>query len=110
MSLKKAYLYLVSTIALVIAVIGAIMIINLGLKAWVFTKADQVYYSIPCAAPATIDGKSVPCDQATIDAQNKQSRDNQASQRQNTAAQALAMIIVATPVWYFHWKMARKEV
>ena len=45
MSLKKAYLYLVSTIALVIAVIGAIMIINLGLKAWVFTKADMNYYS-----------------------------------------------------------------
>ena len=110
MSLKKAYLYLVSTIALVIAVIGAIMIINLGLKAWVFTKADMNYYSYPCVQPvADPSGKTVPCDQATIDAQKKQADDNQASQRQNTAAQALAMIIVATPVWFYHWKMARKE-
>ena len=49
MSLKKAYLYLVSTISLVIAVIGAIMLINLALKAWVFTKADKI--TIPRLAP-----------------------------------------------------------
>lgn len=111
MSLKKAYLYLVSVISLVIAVIGAIMIINLGLKAWVFTKADQNYYSYPCTQPvADVSGKSVPCDQATIDEQKKQAQDNQASQRQNTAAQALAMIIVATPVWWFHWRLAKREV
>lgn len=112
MSLKKAYLYLVSTIALVIAVIGAIMIINLGLKAWVFTKADQNYYSYPsCVQPvADPSGKSVPCDQATLDAQKKQTQDNQTSQRQNTAALALAMIIVATPVWWFHWRLAKREV
>jgi 7-keto-8-aminopelargonate synthetase-like enzyme len=112
MSLKKAYLYLVSTISLVIAVIGAIMLINLALKAWVFTKADQNYYSSPCPAPitATAGSSASNCDQAAIDAQKLQNQENQTSQRQNTAAQALAMIIVATPVWLYHWKMARKEV
>lgn len=110
MSLKKAYLYLVSTISLVIAVIGAIMLINLALKSWVFTKADMNYYSMPCAAPAADPtGKVAPCDQATLDAQKQQAKDNQASQRQNTAAQALAMIIVATPVWWGHWRLAKRE-
>src|SRR6185369_9607637 len=109
MSLKKAYLYLVSVISLVIAVVGAIMLINLALKSWVFTKADQNYYSMPCPAPASVDTKSVGCDQASLDLQAKQARDNQTSQRQNTAAQAIAMIVVATPVWVYHWKMARKE-
>jgi hypothetical protein len=111
MSLKKAYLYLVSTISLVIAVIGAIMLINLALKAWVFTKADMNNYSYPCAQPVTDpSGKVTPCDQATLDAQKKQAQDNQTSSRQNTAAQALAMIIVATPVWWGHWRLAKKEV
>lgn len=111
MSLKKAYLYLVSVISLIIAVVGAIMIINLGLKAWVFTKADQNYYSYPCQQPiADPNGKIPPCDQAAIDQQKKMADDNLASQRQNTAAQAIAMILVATPVWLYHWKMARKEV
>ena len=111
MSLKKAYLYLVSTISLVIAVIGAIMLINLALKAWVFTKADNNYYSSPCSVVVVPSvGNSQNCDQAAIDAQQKQDAENQASQRQNTAAQALSMLIVATPVWLYHWKMAKKEV
>ena len=110
MSLKKAYLYLVSVISLIIAVIGAIMLINLGLKAWVFTKADQVDYSYPCAVPAPVGQQSSGCDQATIDAQKKQAQDNQTSQRQNTAAQAIAMLVIATPVWYYHWRLAKKEV
>ncbi len=105
MSLKKAYLYLVSVISLVIAVIGAIMLINLALKAWVFTKADQSYYATVC--PMSPEGKSTDCNQEDL---IKQDRDNRSSQRQNTAAQALAMIIVATPVWLYHWKLARKEV
>jgi hypothetical protein len=110
MSLKKAYLYLVSVISLVIAVVGAIMILNLGLKAWVFTKADQNFYSMPCPASMTPDSKAINCDQATQDQQRKMDEENRSAQRQNTAAEALAMVLVATPVWYFHWKMARREV
>ncbi len=110
MSLKKAYLYLVSIISLVIFVIGAIMLLNLGLKAWVFKQADQ-YASYPCmAAPVSPEGKTASCDQAAIDAQKKADQQNRTSQRQNTAAQAIAMIIVATPVWYFHWRLAKREV
>lgn len=108
MSLKKAYLYLVSTISLVIAVIGAIGIINLGLKAWIFTKADN-YYSYPVCPVATPDGKSTGCDQATLDQQKKQDEQNRTAQRQNAAAQGLAMIIVATPVWWGHWRLAKRE-
>jgi hypothetical protein len=110
MSLKKAYLYLVSVISLVIAVVGAIMLINLALKAWVFTKADQNYYSVPCTVAAAPGEKNTGCDPATQAVQQKQAEDNRTAQRQNTAAQAIAMIVVATPVWYYHWRLARKEV
>ncbi len=108
MSLKKAYLYLVSVISLVIAVIGAIMLINLGLKAWVFTRADQNYYTAPC--PVAPNSMASGCDPTTIAQQQQQAKDQQGSQRQTTAAQAIAMIVVATPVWLYHWKLAKKEV
>jgi len=104
MSLKKAYLYLVSVISLVIWVVGSIMLINLALKAWVLTKADQNYYSYNC--PVAPEGKSSGCDTAQM---QQQARDNLAAQRQNTAAQAIAMIVIAAPVWYFHWRLAKKE-
>jgi hypothetical protein len=108
MSLKKAYLYLVSVISLVIAVVGAIMLLNMALKTWVFTKADQNYYSYaPCPEPAPVGGKDVNCDPAE---QKRIADENRTSQKQRDAAQALAMIIIATPVWWYHWKMARKEV
>lgn len=108
MSLKKAYLYLVSVITLVIWVIGAIMLLNMGLKTWVFTKADQNYYSYPC--PTAPDTKDVGCDQATMDRQKKMEDENRAAQKQRDAAQALAFIIVGVPVWYGHWRLAKREV
>lgn len=110
MSLKKAYLYLVSVISLIIAVVGAIILINMALKTWVFTKADQNYYSYPCPASVAPDGKAVSCDPAALEQQKKADEENRAAQKQRDAAQALAMLIVATPVWYFHWRLARKEV
>ena len=111
MSLKKAYLYLVSVISLIIAVIGAIMLINLALKAWVFPKADQnYYYSQPCPVAVDKTATSTGCDQVSLDEQKKINDENRTSQRQNTAAQAIAMILVATPVWFYHWKLAKKEV
>lgn len=109
MTLKKAYLYLVSIIAMIIMVVGGIMLINLALKAWVFKQADQ-YASYPCAVqPVAPDGKSAGCDQAAIAAQQKVDAQNRSSQRQQEAAQSIAMILVATPVWWYHWKMAKKE-
>ena len=110
MSLKKAYLYLVSIISLVIMVTGGIMLINLALKTWIFKEADR-YASYPCLAqPVEPGGKAVNCDQQALDAQKKADEQNRTSQRQQQAAQAIAMIVVATPVWFYHWRAARKEV
>ena len=108
MSLKKAYLYLASLISLIIAVVGAIMLINMALKTWVFPKADQSYYSLPCPV-GPYEKASGTCDQAMIDQQKKFDAENRSAQKQRDAAQALAMLIVATPIWYYHWKLARKE-
>ncbi|MDE2311635.1 MAG: hypothetical protein KGJ93_00895 [Patescibacteria group bacterium] len=105
MSLKKAYLYLVSVISLVIWVVGAIMLLNLALKTWVFPNADRGYYVQSC--PVAPDGKTIACDEAAL---KKQAEENRSSERQSTAAQALAMIVIAAPVWYFHWRLAKKEV
>lgn len=117
--MKKAYLYIVSLISLVILVVAAIMLINMALKTWVFPKADQTYYYAPklvCSElpanvdPATLSSRDPNCDdpdyEAKAEAREKESR---SAQRQRDAAQAVAMIIVAAPVFYYHWKLARKE-
>ena len=121
---KKIYLYLVSVIALVIWVVGAIMLLNMALKTWVFSKADNVnFYSYPTKfdceqmrASQTKDGSvvmSLPpecSDPNYVAIQEQRQKDERAAQKQRDASQALAMIIVAAPVWYGHWRLARKEV
>ena len=110
MSLKKAYLYLVSIISMIILVIGGIMLINLALKTWVFKQADQ-YATYPFInQPVNPDGKTIGCDAQTLQAQKQADEQNRNSQRQQQAAQAISMILVAAPVWWYHWKLAKKEV
>ncbi len=112
--IKKAYLYLVSLISLVILIIAGIMLINMALKTWVFPKADRdIYYEpqMACIEPA-MDGeiKTPDCNNPDFVAKNEaRQKEQRSAQKQRDAAQALAMIIVASPVFYYHWKLARKE-
>jgi Co/Zn/Cd efflux system component len=111
-NIKKIYLYLVSVIALVIWVVGAIMLINMGLKTWLFPKADNMYYSVPCMVQVKSPDGAVPateCDEKARLEQERINRENAVSQKQRDAAQAVAMILVATPVWFFHWRLAKRE-
>lgn len=116
--IKKVYLYLVSLISLVILVFAAIMLINMALKAWVFKKADQYNYYYPpkvvCETIKNTDGSTAPlpaeCSDPNYQAKEEQrQKDERNAQRQRDASQAIAMILVATPVFYYHWKLARRE-
>ncbi len=114
--IKKVYLYLVSLVSLIILIIAGIMLINMALKTWVFTKADNNYYSIAPACgnvPKPPDAKPEldnSCSAENQEIAKKADAENRSAQKQRDAAQALAMIIVATPVFLYHWKLARKEV
>jgi hypothetical protein len=103
---KKIYIYLFSAIGLVIVIIGSVQFINLGLKAWIFTKAD-VYYNYP--APVTVPEKGQTIQQPDQKAVDEFQQNNLVSQRQRDAANAIAMIIVGAPLFLYHWRLARKQ-
>ncbi len=88
------------------------MLINMGLKTWIFKKADtNIYYApkIDCSVGRVVP-QSPECTDPNYDAkQQEQEKENRSAQRQRDAAQAIAMILVASPVFYYHWKLARKE-
>ena len=110
MSLKKAYLYLVSIISLIIIVVASIMLINMALKTWVFTKADTNFYMHECFPGKPVENTAeAECTAEEKAAQEKINADNRAAQKQRDAAQSVSMLLVAVPVWFFHWRMARKE-
>lgn len=106
---------MVSLISLVILVIAGIILINLALKTWVFPKADTNYYApvmrVNCESLSEADRKLEPyCSDPEFAAKEEQrAKEDRAAQKQRDASQALAMIIVASPVFFYHWKLARKE-
>ena len=104
---RKIYLYLFSTIGLVIAVIGAVQLVDLGLKAWVFKKAD-VYLDYPRPAVSLETGKPVENEisKEELEKFNKTQLD---SQRQRQAAGAIAMIVVGLPLYFYHWRIVKEE-
>ena len=113
--IKKVYLYLVSLVSLVILIIAAIMLINMALKTWVFPKADENdYYYAPlmtdCTSYSDEMKKTAPeCQPDYAAKEEEREKTRRAAQKQRDAAQALAMIIVATPVFLYHWNIARRE-
>ena len=106
-NIRLLYLYLFSFIGLLIVVIGAIRLIQLGIKVYVFKGADQyANYSTPLVAP---DGKTVSQTQVEIDAQKKRDETESQRQRQREVSEAVAMLIVGIPLYKYHWKTIQKE-
>ena len=114
--IKSLYFYLVSFVALMMVVFSTADLINMALKTWVFTKADDtMYYSAPCAAPlAAPTDKSVPTtSQADCEKQNaenlKQQENSRIAQKQSNVVRDLSMIVVGIPLFFIHWRILRSK-
>ncbi len=113
--IKTLYLYLVSFVALMMLVISATDLIQIVLKAYIFTKADvNVYgYAPACPtvpAPTDTSTPTKPFDGCLSKAdQEKQDAANRDAQRQRDVVRDISMLLVASPLFYFHWLLARRK-
>ncbi len=121
-TIRQIYFYAATLIFLIMSVIAAISLLNLGLKTYVFTKADRPYNSCdqgPYAAPAPMKKPpAAPGDTTQMTAEElaaqkarceKDLKDQQDSQRQRDLVQYLSMLIVAAPLFWLHFKWVQKE-
>jgi hypothetical protein len=109
--IKNLYLYLVSFVALMMIVFSSADIINIALRTYVLTGADEpMYYGAPCPVKpvATSTDESVPpCpDQHAQLLQDIKNRD---AQRQRDLVRDISMIVVGIPLFAYHWRLARKK-
>lgn len=87
-------------------------LVNLGLKTWVFTKADQVdYYMAPCTVPMPVPTGDFDRDAyiKSCEDNNAQQKENYQIQKQRDAVRDLAFLVVGIPLFAYHWKTIRKE-
>lgn len=106
-SIRLLYLYLFSFIGLLIAVIGTVQLVDLGIKVYVFNEADR--YDIYPRTKLTPAGTDVPLTDEEIKAQQEIQNNEVDRQRQRQASTALAMILVGAPLYKYHWSLLKKE-
>ena len=107
-SLKLLYLYLFSFIGLLVSVIGAIQIVDLGIKVYVFKGADR-YESYPNLTKFDPLGKEIKLTDEEISEQKRIQETETQRQRQRQASTALAMLIVGVPLYKYHWKLIKSS-
>lgn len=108
-NIRLLYLYLFSFVGLLIFVIGAIRIIDLGIKVFVFKGADRFdsYPTMP--VKMNPEGKEVPLTEVEKEEQRKSNDAETKRQRQRELSGALSMILVGYPLYRYHWKIINKD-
>jgi len=132
--IRTIYLYLFTIVGLALVVSGMVRLLDMGLKMFVFTKAEDIdkfqqqynfpYYSSPIPIEKLQTYQNSTTTELTIEeraalkswlseykkAQEEAGKiDYLASQRQREASSSLAMILVGLPLYLYHWRIIRKE-
>lgn len=136
--IRTIYLYLFTLIGLALITIGSVNLINLGLKKFIFIKADQeLNYNLKPSFPIMAGGKETTeedfvsalekcqdkCDLSSeqqeqiagwledYQAWREQEKqfDYSAQRRQREFSLALSLIAVGLPLYLYHWTIIKKE-
>lgn len=104
-SLRLLYLYLFSFVGLLVTVIGSIQLFDLGIRSVVFPDADIYNYARP-----QIECVGEKCAEVTsAEEAQAQAQEDARKNRQRELSNSLAMIVVALPLYLYHWKLIKKE-
>lgn len=122
--IRTTYLYLFALVGLILLTIGVARFLDMGLKAFVFTKAEQperireIYSPIPLEKVENYQET----EELVLTEEEKQTFqlwlkdykqgekiDYVASKRHREASSSLAMILIGLPLYFYHWRIIRKE-
>jgi len=120
-TIRTIYLYLFALIGLTLLVIGSVRFVNMGLKALIFTQADQeqnYYYRQP---PAPYMIEEIDPDNCLLENESfnkwlisyeeweENKVDPITARRHRDASINLALIIIGLPLYLFHWGLIRRD-
>ncbi len=113
--IKYIYLYLFSLIGLILIIVGLVKIIDLGLKSYVFKKADEIiiypYKPIIENQNISLEEKEKILKEQEINQlqQIEFEKKQKEIEKSKVASNSLALIIVGLPLFLYHWHLIRKE-
>lgn len=127
--IRTIYLYLFALLGLMLLIIGGVRFVDMGLKAFVFTKAEEeqrLMYEQPLSVPYPVqrieeiqdeEGLSEE-EKATIkqwladykEWKEKRSKiDPITARRHRDASLNLALILIGLPLYLYHWQIIKRE-
>lgn len=104
-SIRTLYLYLFSFIGLFIVVIGAIRLVNLTIKTFIFPDSDRYSYAIP--KMVNPDGTKETDEER--DVRLSEAEKDITRQRQRELTEGISFILVGVPLYAYHWKVIQQE-
>ena len=125
-TIRQIYFYAATLIFLIMTVIASVSLLNLVMKTYILTKADNAYgpkcddtgitYYEPRPMPVEATGTGTTTKELTAEEKaqrkadcEKSLADQKAGERQRELAQNLSMLIVAAPLFWIHFKWVQKE-
>jgi len=136
--IRTIYLYLFACVGLVLLTIGTVQLVNLGLKMFIFTKAETSYVAYPQRMILIPGEKTIMEDNFAVAVQNCEEKceltetqqeqmenwlgdyalwqeneakqDYKAERRHRDASMALAFILIGLPLYLFHWSVIKKDI
>lgn len=124
-TIRQIYFYAATLIFLIMSVFSLISLLNLGMKTFLFPKADMafgqqcddegnMFYApkpivVPGETPATVrelTAEEKSTNKATCE---KNLAEQKSAERQRDLVQNLSMLIVAAPLFWLHFKWVQKE-
>lgn len=126
--IRTIYLYLFALLGLVLITIGTVRFVNMGLKIFVFTQAEQDQYKrypeMPMPYPVDRYEKAK-SDDALSEEERAALRqyledykkwkeesdkiDYRLIQRHQEASMNIALILVGLPLYLYHWRIIQRE-
>ncbi len=130
-TIRTVYLYLFSLVGLFLLIISGVRFLDMGMKMFIFTKADvnlyEYYPPYPSVAPErVIDEDDSVREMVMLTEIEKEVLQNWisdysewkkrsaeydplSSRRQSEASSSLAMIFVGLPLYLYHWRIIKKD-
>ena len=127
---RTIYLYLFALLGLVLLTIGGVRFLDMGLKAFVFTKAEEeqrLIHKQPSYIPYPVQRIEELQDEEELSEEEKATIkqwladykdwketiskiDPVATRRHRDASLNLALILIGLPLYFYHWGIIKKEL
>lgn len=110
--IRTVYLYTFSAVGLIIFLVGAIGLVNVGLKTYVFPLEhyEEWYYNNCSELKYRVDLETYvePTEEEEEECEEERAIADSDSRKRDLAI-GVADIIVGTPIWFYHWTVIQRR-